>query len=134
MARFLRGDGYHGREERRGKARSAEHTDAGDTTDRLDELRPGEGIGQHGNVRNHTRGPRQARLERRLGKGEARAAPGAELEAQMDWQDTRRRTLRDAVRDAGQVIAPARLERHGIVWIESPAWSAQTAGRKSTHA
>src|SRR6266849_2943465 len=128
MAGFLRGDGHDGREERGGKARSADHTDARDTTNRLNELRSGEWISQHGDVRNHARSPRQARLERRLGKGEARAAPGAELEAEMNWRGARGGALRDAVSDAGQVIPPAGLKRHGLVWIESQAGAADTGG------
>src|SRR5258708_24729498 len=110
MAGFLRGDGHDGREERGGQARSADHTDAWDAANSLDELRAGEWISQHGDVRNHARSPRQARLERRLGKGEARAAPGAELEAEMNWRGARGGACGDAVSGASQGNLPPRLQ------------------------
>src|SRR5712692_4631829 len=46
----------------------------------------------------------------------------------MNWRDAGRRALRDAVRDAGQVIPPAGLEGHRIVWIESQAGASDTGG------
>src|SRR5258708_12730327 len=109
MAGFLRGDGHDGREERGGQARSADHTDAWDAANSLDELRAGEWISQHGDVRNHARSPRQARLERRLGKGEARAAPGAELEAQKNWRAAPGGAFRDPPSPATPVNTPPPL-------------------------